>query len=191
METKPLLESLHEYFPFGFPVTGSQWDCLQMQDLLPRIVSATGGASNLYALRMLADRINARREHSTYAMPVVHAGELLGFELLSDVMRYMANAYCIVGHPGTMEQGVEEARRQRGHTVTDRSQPAFVSIYPPQAVLAGQTAAERFLDETSHGQSHRYTVTREMVLVSILGQNPALRPLESPRDRARVHGAGR
>ncbi|MCX5769288.1 MAG: alpha-amylase family glycosyl hydrolase [Candidatus Hydrogenedentes bacterium] len=186
METKPLLESLHDYFPFGFPVTGSQWDCLQMQDVLARIQSAAGGASGLYALRMLADRINARREHCTYAIPAVHAGELLGFELISDVMRYMTDAYCVIGHPGTMEQGAEEARRQRGHAVTDRSQPAFVSIYPPQAVLTGQTAQERFLDEASHGQPHRYTVTREMVLLSILGENTALRPIEDLYDDAEL-----
>ena len=182
METKPLLESLHDYFPFGFPVTGTQWDCLQMNELLPRMLAATDGASGIYALRMLADRINARREHCTYAMPVVHAGDLLGFELLSIVMRYMADAYCLVGNPASMDNGLEESRRRRGPAITDRPQPAFVSLYPPQAVLAGQTAPDQFLNETSYGQPHRYTVTREMVLLRILGENPALRPVNDLYD---------
>jgi len=178
MATKVVLESLEEYFPFGFPVTGSEWDCLKMQELLSRMRAAKGGVQGIYALRMLADRINARREHCTYPMPVVHAGDLLGFGLLAIVMRYMTDAYCTENHPGTMEGGLEEARRQRGPSVTERSQPEFVSLYPPQPVINGVANPEEFLNGSSFEQPHRYVVSREMVMLRILGENNALAPLE-------------
>ena len=169
------------YYPFWFPLSRKAWERYKVEDLL-ETEGAAGTVRLVYALRKFADRLNAGRDSLTYAVPPVHAGQLVGVGLLTEILRYLADEYCIEDHAGAMMQGLQTARVRRGSAGVDHPLQTFAQLYPPKAVRESAESVTEFMSGASGGQPNQYAVSREMALLYLTIVNPALDPFHDLYD---------
>ncbi len=128
----------------------------------------------LYAIRVLAERINDVQKE----MPV-SGGQLVALSLIIDILRYFMDRYCFEEFPGSLNEGLEWVGSSHGPEIADRPIPAFVDHFPPWSVETQQITGEEFLlGKTSRGDSNRLLVIRELVLLSMILENPAAKPFQ-------------
>jgi len=170
---KELLFSISSdtYFPLGFHVSRKAREWYSLSDLLAES-GDTADKPVLYRLRGIADRINARRDARTYAIPPLYAGQLFAAGMLTEILRYIADRYCIEEQPGCAVEALAEIQAHASADFVDRPSQAFVAFFPPHAVCACLESEAHYLG----AGSHQYAVIREMVLLSIAVANRALEP---------------
>ncbi len=173
----PLHQAQDAYFPFWFPLSVKAWERYHVSDLTPP-KDGTAPVNLVYALRAIAHRLNANRDSQTYVTQPVHAGQLMAFALLSDILRYVADKYCVEDHAGVMMHGLQTQRSVRGDSGVERPLHAFADLYPPASVLESAETILEFLRDTAN----RYGVSREMALLYLAMENPALDPFQDLYD---------
>lgn len=164
------------YFAFGFPVSRLAWDTLEL-DSLPAPERGDAQTVRLYRLRGLADKLNARREFQTYGVEPVKAGTVIAADLLTEILRYIADYYCLEQEKGSLSAGLAKIRLDEGPHLVERPKSTFVDLYPPEPVREGIIAAEEFIRGDTIGRTNDEIVTREMALVNVALGNPAMAPL--------------
>ena len=166
------------YFPLGFPISRKAREWYRLSDLLAE--SGDKGLQPLvYVLRGVADRINAGRDSWTYLTPPLHAGQLFVAGLLAEIVRYLADRYCLEEQPGCFATGLAAVQARVGAGVVERPFRSFVVFYPPHAVCLGRETEAEYLNDASHQELHRYAVAREMVLLNMAMDNRALEPFRT------------
>ena len=113
MNKSQLKEILRSYFPFGFHLSGKSWDWLDISMLLDDVDTGEP-ASEIYAIRQLADRLNEKRYHSSYAVEPVQAGQLISVGVIVDILRYLTDIYCHTEIPGIIPNGLDWVGKQKG-----------------------------------------------------------------------------
>ena len=164
------------YFPLGFHLSRKAWEQYSIAELL-RQRHAGPGRPEVYALRGLADRLNARHDFRTYAAEPVHAGQLVSFGVVTDILRYLADRYCLDDYPGALMNGLEATRQRRGATAVETPLHAFVALFPPPDVCEGKQTPAEYIDADADPPPHRHMASRELLLLHITTENPAALPL--------------
>jgi glycosidase len=164
----------------GFPVSRQARDRFRISDLVASPGEAAGGAMS--ALRSLADRLNASRDSQTSALSPVHAGRLASFSLITEVLRYLADRYCTRDYSGAMLEALDTARATNGPAFIERPMRAFVDLYPPERVRRGEQETAAYVEGATAGRPNRYVVAREIVLLRLATENPALKPFQELYD---------
>jgi len=167
----------NDFFPFGFHVLGSAWDEYQMDNLL----QDAEGAPFLFAMRRLADRVNANRPAPTYAVPVIHAGEMLAMGIITEAARHVINRYNTEFAPGALDAGVRDALAALGAPAA-KVFPAFVEHYPLRRFAAGVFEP---VARDSRGVTQA-SLGREMILLQLNMSNPAMDPFVDIFDDERL-----
>lgn len=173
--TEPeLLNSLHNYFPFGFPISRQIWQWLEVG----AIDKAGEGSAKIdtYTLRRLADRYNDAHYHSALHFEPLHAGQLISLGIIVDIWRFVAGLYCYQENPRVITRGVGWTSSKRGDAIALQPPPAFVEFFPPASVLRGAESEERYLEGSSDISSHREMINGEMIFLSLSIGNPAFAP---------------
>ncbi len=160
------------YFPLGFPLSRKAWNGFSVREVIEE-AAGIGGNAAVYALRMLADRINAARSDQE---PSVHAGHLIGMALITEILRHLVDRYCLRDRPGTLLEGIAVIQATRGPARVEQPARAFVDLYPPRSVLDGRQLPAAYLAGTDDDVPRRYTVSRELILLALTAANPALAP---------------
>ncbi|HOV75381.1 MAG TPA: alpha-amylase family glycosyl hydrolase [Candidatus Hydrogenedentes bacterium] len=174
MLTPQALSHRSHYFPLGFPIAERAWRRWNAADLAAEAPGQPG-----YAYRVLADRINGAPHFHTYPSRPVRAGDMMAFALLTEILRYVVNRYCLEENPGIMLEGLDAIRSADGPSLVNRPLQAFVALYPPPEVYAGQ-APGAYLSGTEALVPHEYDAARETLLLHLSMANPAaeaMRPL--------------
>lgn len=164
------------YFPFGFPVSRLAWETLDL-DRLPAPPGGDANLARLYRLRGLADKLNERREFQTYGAEPVKAGTVIAADLLTEILRFIADYYCVEQEKGALAAGLAKIRLDEGPHLVEKPKSTFVELFPPESVREGATPPERFVVGETDGRKNEEIVTREMALVNVTLDNPAMAPL--------------
>jgi glycosidase len=134
-------------------------------------------AARLYKLRLLADKLNERREFQTYGVEAVKAGTVVAADLLTEILRYIADYYCQEQEAGALEAGLSKIRLDEGALLVDKPKRVFVELFPPESVREGKAAPEVFVTSASEGRTNEEVIAREMALLHVALANPAMAPL--------------
>ncbi len=173
------LETAHDseaYFPFGFPVSKKAWEAFRVSALFEAGTAVTP-VQILRAIRQLAYMMN---HHDGIPAPKpIRAGQLLAIAFLNDVWRYLINRFCFEHQPKSLEMALEQARTHLAPTVPEDLCGAFIAYFPPYDVCVGRTEAKRYLQGTTHDVEHSVIVAREMLLLALDMENPALQSYRS------------
>jgi glycosidase len=170
-----LVSVLRSYCEFGFQISRKSWDWLDLAELAE---SPAAGISEveIHQLRLLADRVNAKRSESAESFVPIHGGELATVSFIVDVFRYIAETYCQEEQPGVMRRGLDSTARQTGQETISKPPPSFVRLFPPTPVLrGGQTDAE-FLNGARKTPLLSDRVMQEIILLFVSSANPAFDP---------------
>jgi glycosidase len=175
MTESQLYKILHSYFPFGFHLSRKSWERYDIQTLLDEFDS-TKATYGTYAFRRLADRVNEWHLHSSHVVETVQAGQLISVEVIVDVLRYIAGMYCHDEVPGVIQRGLDWSAKRQSRVTVEKPPLSFVNLFPPLTVMQGQQTEDKYLQESSEGGLNSETVTIEMILLSLVMANPALKP---------------
>ncbi len=184
-----LLDHLHAYFPYGFPLNRHNWEALDVTELLKLHPESAKPGGAVIGLRKLADRLNEKRHQSTHRDRPIHGGELASVGTIVDILRYVTWYYTFEQIPGILDRGLEYTRIQRGEAVAELPPPAFVKLYPPQPVMLKREKEERFLSSETENQPNRHYTAIELILLALSMENPAFVPFQDLFDHSdlRVH----
>ena len=161
------------YYPTGFPLSGDAYWRYKMPDLRATLADPVP-AKRVGAARELAERMNARRDFTRPNTLPARGGELLSAGLFTEVLRYLLTHYCVQVVPGALDQALVWVKESFGPAVTEQTLPVFISMYPPEAVLDGVLSGTDFLAGRSEALSNRAVATREVLLLHLTAENPAL-----------------
>ena len=170
-----LSQVLHGYFRLGFHISREAWNRFDLAMLVdPQ--SSRLAASEVYLLRLLADRVNEKRSQTAQRAELIYGGQLAAVGVIVDVLRYITVVYSQVEQPGTIRRGLEWTGRQQGSETVTQPPPVFARFFPPSQVLEGSREEAEFHRASGTVPEMAETIVREMVLLFVSGANPAFRP---------------
>ncbi len=163
------IAQLRDYFPFGFPTSQEAWHLYEIGAIFDdsRLPPA------LVTIRHLADHFNRKRVLTSHAYPPVHAGQLVAAGAIVDLMRYVVWTYAAHQNPRILAQGIEDAARRQGAYVAELPPAVFVQLFPPRKVLRGELSETDFFASETQPLSSRESAIVEMLLLSLVMENPA------------------
>jgi len=133
--------------------------------------------ANFRAARLLAQRINAKRDVVAHPEQSVSAGELNAMGLVDEILHFIIAEYRRTRNPRVMADALTYVEKQLGASAVDEVLLAFVRDFPPTPVYRGQETPERYLDGETGGEQRRPVVLEELLLLWLTNENPAVLPL--------------
>jgi glycosidase len=171
------------YFPSEIPIAGEMWQRLDL-DTATEKPAAPDGAQPMLFYRRVADRLNRLPGRGGLAVP---PSELILFAQMNRIFRYLLNRYLDEQHP-LLEDSILAARRL-AYTAVPLSAVirSFSELYPAADVLARRaTTAREYLAKDDRRCGKRRQVTRELLLLLLTGENPALDPFRDLFDDGKL-----
>ncbi len=180
-----VIESAYPYFPLGFHISRKSSDQFGLLNLL-HPGQERAHRREMYAIRVLAERINDVQKEAP-----VSGGQMVALSLVVDILRYFMDRYCFEDFPGALPEGLEWISSAHGSEIAEKPVPAFVTLFPPWAVETQEMTGKEFLlGKTPKGDSNRLLAVREMVLLSMVLENPAAQPFQILYDDADLRTQG-
>jgi glycosidase len=157
------------YFPHDVQISASSW---RSHDLgtLSQLLSERRIPPIIFH-RQLALRLNRRRGHDR--LPV-HAGQLNLFAVMQTIFRYLIDVSAEQEAPGVLENALRRGGLDPAGEPVRRTAAVFVELFPPGDVLAGGSTAEAWLNPATGRGGRRRTVLRELLLLRLAAENPAI-----------------
>ena len=139
------------------------------------LFSSTGNVvfANFQAARVLAQKINDRRDLERFPEQVVKAGQINAMGLIDEILHHVVFLYRKQVNPKIFEQAFEWLHAEVGKKQIDKVLTQFVEQFPPFAVYKNQLEAKMYLKESTSGISNRLIALEEMVLLWLANRNPA------------------
>ena len=184
-EEIPAEYAARAYFLCGFPVARRAWETLKLQEVISHAPLGTVREQVAF-MRELFHRMYAAGFRLPPGDLPVRAGRLLAFGLLAEAFRYVFDVYWKDQNPTLIDRAVAYATERLGKEHVNRVLSAFVRCFPPHIVYRDGQSPEAFLEETSLGQPNRHVVARELVLLALLHEDPALKSLRPLFDDAEL-----
>jgi glycosidase len=155
------------YFPHTIQIDAQHWRALDLGGLSRQLTER--GIPDIIFFRQLALRINRRRPSDG---AFVHAGHLNMYATLLKVYHHLIEVVAAEQTPDILG----DALRRSGHTGSDEAAKLttekFSELFPP----AGMPPSEgrQWLHDPAAGTSRRQLVLRELLLLHLAAENPAL-----------------
>jgi glycosidase len=173
------------YFPFGFAISSRAWTELDVS-LLLREEGAGGANAFLRAIRRFADAVNQRRLAKAPGAGPVYAGHLMAFGLLEEILRYLTDLYCFEHFPGVLVRALEWTGASVSKDAPAKAGNGFVTHFPPTCVHAKRTTEAAYHAGNTGKRPNQCLVAREMILLRLAMENPALKPFRDLFDDAEL-----
>lgn len=157
------------YFPHSIQISVKSWRSHNLGALSRQI--AQHGIPEIIFFRQLARRLNLERSPG---LPPVNAGQLNLFASLQTVFRYLIDVVAEQQSHGVLV----DALRRKGIDASGGSvgfvSAGFVGLFPPAPVLDGALTAAAWLDTLGTHANNRSIVLRELLLLRLASENPAI-----------------
>ena len=159
-----------KYFPYEIQITRDSWEKLQL-DSVARHLHGRLGTPDIIFYRYVASRLN--REPERQAKPV-KAGNLFLFGLLTRIYRYLLNQYTAVKEPGILDTILKDEGLEYHAGDLHESLQGFVEYFPGSRVIEKTGTPLDYLSAEDPANRRKEMIVRELLLLSLSRQNPAL-----------------
>ncbi len=168
------------YFPFDIPIASTQWHSLELGSIaklvtdrrIPRIIFY-----RQIAMKLNSDKLAGERP--------VHAAQLNLFATLQNIYRYLIDVVAEKQEPAVLLEALRRSKIKPNNSQVKQTVTTFVDHFPPEPVLLGHQKTINWLQPTeSSPASRQHTALRELLLLRMAAQNPAVddfRPLLDDR----------
>ena len=142
------------------------------------LFSITGNVilPNFHAARLLAQKMNERRDTAHFPERAVQAGQLNTMGLIDEVLHYVASLYREMHNSQVMNEAGRWLETRFGKDSCDETLRRFVTEFPPGPVYRGEQDVEAYLHGETAGIAHRQLALEEMLLLWLANVNPAFEP---------------
>jgi glycosidase len=175
------------YFPYTIQISARHWRSLDL-GALSRLLAERGIPAIMF-YRQLAFRLNRQR---TSDQKPVHAGQLVLYATLSKIYRHIIDVFGESATPGLLTDALRRGGYDPSGADAAATMESFVEFFPPDDVLWGRVQSKEWLG--AEGDDRRRLVLRELILLRIAAENPALdsfRDVLDDRELARTTAYGR
>jgi len=157
------------YFPHAIQISAHHWRSHDLGALSRQITERS--IPEIIFFRQLALRLNQRRPQG--AAPV-NAGQLNLFASLQKIFRYLIDVVAEQEARGILADALRRGGIDPGGEMVRMVGTGFVELFPPSRVLDGTHTVDAWLGSAdSHGE-HKRMVLRELLLLELASQNPAV-----------------
>lgn len=163
------LSSTTSYFPYSIQISDQHWRSLDLAALTRRITERAIPAIIFY--RQLAFKLNRQRKKG---VSPVHAGQLNLFATLQKIYRYLIDELAEGQAPGLLMDALRRSGTDPVGKEAVQVYGRFVELFPPADVINDVDARSGWLSRTDSSFVRKRTVLRELLLLKIAAENPAI-----------------
>ncbi|NWG01737.1 MAG: alpha-amylase [Syntrophaceae bacterium] len=131
---------------------------------------------NFHAARVLAQKINEKRDLISFPDQAVKAGQINAMGLIDEITHYIIGVYRRAENPQVMQQALDSLYEKFDKQKVEEALREFAEEFPPVAVYQHKTASETYLEGETAGLPHRLVVLEEMLMLWMANMNPAFSP---------------
>ncbi|MFA6979827.1 MAG: alpha-amylase family glycosyl hydrolase [Ignavibacteriaceae bacterium] len=133
---------------------------------------------NFYQARLLAQKINSKREEEKIFDAYVTPGQINAAGLLHEIFHFVIRHYEENENPGAFERGILFLRNNLGSEEVEKVLRKFVEHFPPVAVHKGITTHDQYVNGNTGGKSNKEIILEEIILLHLENLNPAFQTLK-------------
>jgi glycosidase len=141
------------------------------------------------AARRFAERINAVRNAAENPDRAVKASDIHALGLIDEFLHSLVAHYRSTVNPGVFSKALLALEASLGGEPVREALTAFVTEFPPVAVMRGETSPQEYLRGSTDGVSHREIALEELLLLWTANQNPAFAPFAELFDDSLLRSA--
>jgi len=132
--------------------------------------------ADFYAARVLAHKMNDRRDVARFPEQAVKAGAINAMGLIDEILHLMMGLYREQKSPQAMEQALAWLDSQLSPAAVDVALIRFADEFPPLAVYRGEMALPDYVGGETGGVPNRQILLEEMLVLWLANANPAFGP---------------
>jgi len=132
--------------------------------------------ANFHAARVLAQRMNERRDLVSFPEQAVKAGQINAMGLIDEILHLVVGVYREQEDPSVMREALIWLEAELGSDAVDATLRRFVDAFPPSAVYRGEIEPEVYLAGETAGVPHRQLALEELLMLWLANTNPAFSP---------------
>jgi glycosidase len=163
-------KSERAYFHFNIQICLRIWERLRLSDVLMAAPDA-GRLPEIVMIRRIADRLNRMPERSGRSVP---AGHLHLHGLLTRIYRYLVDRYTEELQPRSLEKALESAGFALSSPELKATATRFAELFPGAEIVSRRMSATGYVAGDNAAGSRKKRIVKEMLLLSLAGENPAL-----------------
>ncbi len=150
------------------------------------IFSSTGNAilPNFHASRVLAEKMNRKRDLAQHPEKAVRAGAINAMGLIDEILHHVIDIYLEQNGRGLLSNALETLSSKVGEQNLQKTFVEFCTLFPPLAVYKGQVSVETYLRASTNGVPNRELILEEMIMLWCENANPAFAPYKELFDDA-------
>ncbi|NCS81264.1 MAG: alpha-amylase [Ignavibacteria bacterium] len=134
--------------------------------------------ANFYQARLLAQKINSKREEEKIFDAYVTPGQLNAAGLLHEIFHFVIRHYEEKENPGVFERSIFYLKNSLGGDEVEKVLRKFVEHFPPVAVQKGITTQDQYLSGNTNGKPNKEILLEEIILLHLENLNPAFQNLK-------------
>jgi len=134
--------------------------------------------ANFYQARLLAQKINTKREEEKIFDAYVTPGQLNAAGLLHEIFHFVIRHYEEKENPGVFGRGYAYLKNNLGSVEVEKVLKNFVEEFPPMPVHKGMMTLEQYLNGVSGNKSNKEIIIEEIILLHLENINPAFKALK-------------
>lgn len=134
--------------------------------------------ANFYQARLLAQKINSKREEEKIFDAYVTPGQLNAAGLLHEIFHFVIRHYEEKENPGVFERSIFYLKNVLGEVEVEKVLRKFVEQFPPVAVQKGITTQDQYVSGNTNGKPNKEILLEEIILLHLENLNPAFQNLK-------------
>ncbi len=160
-----------QYPTFEFHILKS---ARKLYDIDDALFSLTGNVVfiNFHAVRILAYKMNSRRDLGGSPHLAVRTGALNAMGLIDEIYHYIVQLYERTVNPGVFQRALDYLEQTIGNDGLQELLAGFVGSYPPTSVYRGEETPESHLRGGTMGKSNEEIAAEEILHIYFANFNP-------------------
>jgi glycosidase len=156
------------YFPCAIQISRRMWKRLRLADAL---VGKEAAVPEVVMVREVADRFNRLPERGGRPVP---AGLLHLYGVKEKIFRYLIDRYTAELQPTALEKALTDAGFGFASPQLREALATFAELFPGKEMITGRESAATYIAGDDPAERRKKGAVREMFLLLLAGENPAL-----------------
>lgn len=133
---------------------------------------------NYNAVRILAQKINARRDLQKHPEQTIKSGQLNAMGLLDEIYHYLLRLYEETANPKVFERAEKKLNQAIMPEKVTETLGQFGTLFPSLEVYLGKKKLDEYLKDSTGDKPHTEVTLEEMILLYFTNFNPANKNLK-------------
>jgi glycosidase len=131
---------------------------------------------NFYMVRLFTDRMNKKRNLSSYPELTIKAGQMNAMGLIDEILHYLVGVYKEQNKASLLHEAYQWLGQKVGKNELRITLEKFIEYFPPLEVYKHNISPSEYLAQSTAGVSNVEIALEELMLFHLANTNPAFEP---------------